>query len=90
MRDAKALLASFNTDKTLELKKPNLRRSDVCMPFIGTGLTDATGTMDASAGVVEWLENLSNKFWRRRRYSSSLYPKSNQIKSNHQSRQNLP
>ena len=32
------------------------------MPFIGTGLTEATGTTDASAGVVEWLENLSNKF----------------------------
>ena len=67
--------ASFinNTDKTLKKKK--LRRSDVCMPFLGTGLTGVTGTTDTSEGVVEWLENLSNKFWRRRRYSSSLYPK---------------
>ena len=61
-------------------KKKNLPRSDVCKPFLGTCLTGATGTTETSEGVVEWLENLSNKFWRRRRYSSSLYPKLIQFK----------
>jgi hypothetical protein len=36
------------------------------MPFLGTSITDATETKNSSVGVVEWLENLSNKFWRRR------------------------
>lgn len=68
----------INTDKIPE--KKNLPRSDVCKPFLGTCLTGATGTTETSEGVVEWLENLSNKFWRRRRYSSSLYPKLIQFK----------
>lgn len=57
--------------KTL-IPKSNLRRSSVCIPLLETGRADTTGTMEASAGAAEWLANLSNRFWRRRRYSSSL------------------
>ena len=50
-------VASFSTNNIHRTEKvilkKTIRRSEVCMPFLGTGLTDETGTMDASAGVVE-------------------------------------
>jgi len=74
IKDAKALVKVFiKTRQNPNPKKLNLRRSGVCLPFLGRGRSHATGTTDASVGTAELLANLSNKFWRRRRYSSSLY-----------------
>jgi len=49
-----------------------MRRSGVAPAFLGRGWA-ATGTIGVSIGTAALLANLSNRFCRRMRYSSSLF-----------------
>ena len=56
-------------------RKKNIRRSGVVPAVFGRGWEAATGTTGASTGTAALLANLSNRFCRRMRYSSSLFSK---------------